>query len=83
MDSIFVYEERLCLCRAKASQSYMQELLENRVVMRDLPFYRIKALDLFDCGNRREAARVVLGVSRYLDESRQWDIPGNYGEGSF
>lgn len=83
MDPIFVYEERLCLCRAKASQSYMQELFEIRVVMRILPFYCIKALDLFDCGYRREAARAVLGVFRYLDESRQWDIPGNYGEGFF
>lgn len=72
----------LYVSRLKASRNYMRALFEGDAV-EDLPLYRTRPFNTYDLIDRREIARIVIGLFRYLCEGELPKIPGNYGEGWF
>ena len=49
----------------------------------DLPLYRTRPFHIYDLIDRREIARIVIGLFRYLCDGELPKIPGHYGEGWF
>jgi hypothetical protein len=76
---IFLDGTSLHISRARVSAKYMQDLFEHRIINDDMLFYRSKSFDLLDVDGRRESTRFIFSLFRYLSDSEQWAIPGNYG----
>lgn len=72
----------LYVSRLNASRSYMRALFEGEVV-ENVPLYRTGSFNIYDVAGRREIARIIIGLFRYLCEGELPKIPGNYGEGWF
>lgn len=73
LEGTFLYVSRL-----EASQKYMSDLFEHKLVSDDLPLYRSRKFNIFDRGERREIVRILIGVLRCLDGHGQSKIPGDY-----
>lgn len=56
----------------------MASLFEGWGIDEDLPLYRSRKFDTFDCCDRRELLRMVVRVLRYLDGREQSGIPDDY-----
>lgn len=78
---ICINETSVHVSRAKIPPSYMRDLFERRTVVEDLPFYRPEILDIYNQRDRREITRLLIGLFRYLAQSEQRQIPGNYQNG--
>lgn len=68
----------LHISRAMVSREYLQNLFEHKVIENDMPFHISESFDLLDTCGRRESVRFIMGIFRYLLDSEQWTIPGNY-----
>lgn len=64
--------------RLEASRGYMASLFEGQGIDENLPLYRSRKFDVFDCVDRWEIVRMLVGVLLYLDRCEQWKIPGDY-----
>ena len=69
--------------RIRASRDYMCGFVEHQAIDEDLPLYCSAPFNLFSCDDRREFTRMVIGIFRYLDESEQSNVFGDYGKNWF
>lgn len=69
--------------RIRASRKYMCGFVEHQTIDEDLPLYCSAPFNLFSCDDRRELARMVIGIFRYLDGSEQSNVFGDYGKNWF
>lgn len=68
----------LHISRAMVSREYLQNLFEHKIIENDMPFHISESFGLLDACGRRESVRFIMGIFRYLLDSEQWTIPGNY-----
>lgn len=59
----------------------MRGLFEHRTVVEHLPLYRSEIFDIYNQSDRREIMRLLIGLFRYLAQSKQRKVPGNYQNG--
>lgn len=62
------------ISKAIIDQEYLKNFRQDGSITKDMQLYRARKLDLLDRDGRREFARLIIGMSRFLLGSEQSTI---------
>lgn len=80
-DGFVVYQEgpSIYFSKVVASRKYMNDLFGHREVIENLPLRRSAPFNIYDAADRREIARMLVGIFRYMDAHKQSRLVCGYG----